>query len=111
MESAMTNAGQTVEIIDPVFRSFVLPNAPLEMLAEGLRWLEGPVWFADHDFLLVSDLPDDRVMRWSETAGMSEYRRAGGFENGHARDRQGRLFICASHTLYAIYTNQRGAML
>jgi gluconolactonase len=91
----MTNAKQTFEIIDPVFRSFVLPNAPLETLAEGLRWLEGPVWFADHDFLLVSDLPNDCVMRWSPVSGMSEYRRAGGFENGHARDRQGRLISCS----------------
>ena len=44
------------EFLTPRFRSFVLPNAPLELLADGFRWLEGPVWFADHRCLLVSDV-------------------------------------------------------
>lgn len=35
------------EIIDRRFRRLVLPNASLEKLADGFRWLEGPVWFAD----------------------------------------------------------------
>ena len=50
------------EIIDPRFRRFVLPNAPLERLADGFRWLEGPVWFADMRCLLVSDIPNDRIV-------------------------------------------------
>jgi gluconolactonase len=83
------------EIVDPCFQSFVLPNAPLEKLGEGFRWLEGPVWFADHDCLLVSDIPNDRVMRWSESSGLGIYRQPSGFANGHARDRQGRLISCS----------------
>jgi len=83
------------EIIDPRFKAFVLPNAPLERLAEGFRWLEGPVWFADHDCLLVSDLPNDRIMRWTETGGVSVFRQPAGFANGHARDREGRLIGCS----------------
>jgi len=83
------------EIIDPEFRSLVLPNARLEVLGTGYRWLEGPVWFADHDCLLVSDLPDDRILRWSEGAGVTVHRTHVGFENGHARDRQGRLVGCS----------------
>ncbi|MDB5774242.1 MAG: gluconolactonase [Herbaspirillum sp.] len=83
------------EIVDPRFKSFVLPNAPLEKLGEGCRWLEGPVWFADHDCLLVSDLPNDRVLRWTEQSGLSLYRHPAGFSNGHARDRQGRLISCS----------------
>jgi gluconolactonase len=72
----------------------VLPNAPLEKLADGFRWLEGPVWFADHDFLLFSDIPNDRVMRWCED-GVSTFQQPSGFANGHARDRQGRLISCS----------------
>ena len=53
------------ELIDPSFRSFVLPNAALETLGTGFRWLEGPVWFADHNCLVFSDIPNDRVLRWS----------------------------------------------
>lgn len=83
------------EIVDPVFRSLVLPNARLEVLGSGLRWLEGPVWLADQDCLIVSDLPNDRLLRWSEHGGVSVYRAPAGFENGHARDRQGRLVGCS----------------
>lgn len=83
------------DILDPAFRALVLPNARLEALASGFRWLEGPVWFADHDCLVFSDLPNDRVLRWSEQGGVSTLRAPAGFENGHARDRQGRLIGCS----------------
>jgi gluconolactonase len=84
-----------VEIHDERFRSMVLPNAPLERLGEGYAWLEGPVWFADHDCLYVSDIPNDRILRWSEHGGVSVFRRPSGFANGHARDREGRLLGCS----------------
>ena len=80
-----------VEIIDPRFKAMVLPNAPLELLGDGFRWLEGPVWFADQDCLLFSDLPNDRIMRWTQSGGISVFRQPSGFANGHTRDRQGRL--------------------
>jgi gluconolactonase len=83
------------EIIDPRFKAFILPNAPLEKLGEGYRWLEGPTWFADHDCLLFSDLPNDRILRWTPTAGVSVFRQPSGFANGHTRDREGRLIGCS----------------
>jgi gluconolactonase len=83
------------EFSSDTFRSMVLPNARLEVLGEGFRWLEGPVWFADHDCLYVSDVPNDRVLRWSEDGGVSVFRRPSGFANGHARDQQGRLISCS----------------
>ena len=83
------------EIIDKRFNSFVLPNSPLRVLAEGFGWLEGPVWFADLQCLLFSDIPNDRVMRWTATGGVSVFRAPSGFENGHTRDREGRLISCS----------------
>ena len=88
---------QDVEILDPRFKAMVLPNARLETLGEDFAWLEGPVWFADQQCLLVSDLPNDRVMRWTRSGGISVFREPSGFENGHARDRQGRLVSCSHH--------------
>ncbi len=88
---------QGFQIIDPRFKSYVLPNAPLQTLGEGYRWLEGPVWFADADCLLVSDLPNDRILRWSESGGVSVFRQPSHFANGHTRDRQGRLIGCSHH--------------
>ena len=83
------------EIIDERFRPFVLINAPVEKLADGFRWLEGPVWFADHNCLLFSDIPNDRILRWSETAGVEVFRRPAHYPNGQTRDREGRLITCS----------------
>ena len=73
----------------------MLPNAALLKLADGFGWLEGPVWFADHDCLLVSDIPNDRLMRWSEHSGVTVFRSPSGFTNGNTRDRMGRLISCS----------------
>lgn len=83
------------EIVDPVFNTYVLGNAPLVKLGEGFRWTEGPVWFGDMGMLIFSDLPNDRVMRWSEADGVQLFRQPSHFANGHARDRQGRLVTCS----------------
>ena len=82
---------------DPRFKPLVLPNAPLLTLGEGYAWLEGPVWFADANQLLVSDLPNDRILRWTEDSGVSVFRQPSNFANGHARDSQGRLVGCSHH--------------
>lgn len=84
-----------IDIVDVRFNSFVLPNAPLEKLADGFRWLEGPVWFADLECLLISDVPNNRVMRWTASGGISVFRQPSSYANGHTRDRQGRLVGCS----------------
>ncbi len=87
-----------IEIIDPRFRSMVLANAGVEKLADGFRWLEGPVWFGDHQCLLFSDIPNNQILRWTESGGISIFRKPAHFANGHARDRQGRLIGCLHGT-------------
>ena len=80
--------------IDPVFETFVLGNAPLKQLATGFDWVEGPVWFGDANCLLFSDIPNNRIMRWSPDTGTSVYREPSNFSNGHTRDLRGRLVSC-----------------
>jgi gluconolactonase len=82
-----------IQIIDPAFGRFVLHNAPVKRLASGFDWAEGPVWFGDMDCLLFSDIPNDRILRWTE-AGLTTFRQPAQFANGHTRDRQGRLVSC-----------------
>ena len=84
-----------LEQCDERFTSLVLPNAPLLTLGEGYAWLEGPVWFGDANHLLVSDLPNDRILRWTESGGVSVFRQPSQFANGHTRDREGRLIGCS----------------
>lgn len=93
------------DILDPRFSKYVMGNAALEKLAGGFRWAEGPVWFGDLNLLLVSDVPGDRVMRWSETGGLEVFRQPSGYANGHTRDREGRLIEC-SHGKRGIFRTE-----
>lgn len=83
-----------LDVRDDRFRDLVHPMSKLEPIGQGFTWTEGPVWFGDHDCLLFSDIPSQRIMRWSDTGGLSVYRWPSGFNNGNTRDRQGRLIGC-----------------
>ena len=95
---------------DERFRGYVLPNAPLQKLADGFRWLEGPVWFGDMRALFFSDIPNDRVLCWSERAGVTVFREPSDFANGHARDRQGRLVSCHHRSRSITRTEHDGSI-
>lgn len=82
------------EVLDPVFAAYTLPNVSLKQLATGFDWAEGPVWFGDAGCLLFSDVPNDRVMRFTPGVGLSTYRQPSNYANGHTRDREGRLISC-----------------
>ena len=84
-----------VLVIRPSFAKYRLPLAAVERLATGLRWAEGPVWLGDTRQLLVSDIPNNRIIKWDEETGaVSAFRKPSGFGNGNTRDRQGRLVTC-----------------
>ncbi|MBP0949496.1 SMP-30/gluconolactonase/LRE family protein [Pseudomonas sp. 20GA0080] len=84
-----------VNVLDDSFMDLRIFNASVERLATGMRWAEGPVWVGDGRYLLVSDIPNNRIMRWDEVTGsLSVYREHSNFSNGMCRDRQGRLLVC-----------------
>jgi len=84
-----------VEVLDQSFARYRLNLAAVERIAHGFRWCEGPVWFGDGRFLLWSDIPNNRIMKWEEESGaVSVFRRPSDFANGNTRDRQGRLVTC-----------------
>ena len=83
------------EVADPRFRELILgPHVAVERLWSGGRWCEGSVWFGDAGHLLFSDIPNDRILRWTEEGGVSTFRRPSRFANGNTRDREGRLVTC-----------------
>ena len=84
-----------VEILDPRFAKYRVALAAVERLTTGSRWGEGPVWFGDGRFLLWSDIPNNRIMKWEEATGaVSIFRSPSNHANGNTRDRQGRLVTC-----------------
>jgi gluconolactonase len=100
-----------IEVLDERFLPLRLFSATVEQLATGLRWGEGPVWFGDGRYLLVSDIPNDRILRWDEASGaVSDFRRPSSNANGMARDRQGRLLTCEHLTRRVTRTEYDGSL-
>jgi gluconolactonase len=84
-----------VQILHPSFLPYRVTLAVVERLATGCRWSEGPVWFGDGRFLLWSDIPNNRILKWEEETGaVSVFRKPSNYANGNTRDRQGRLITC-----------------
>jgi gluconolactonase len=97
------------EVFDERFKRFFMGNAPVKRLATGFDWVEGPVWFGDMGCLLFSDIPNNRIMRWSPD-GLSVFRQPSNYANGHTRDRQGRLVSCEHGTRRVTRTEWDGAI-
>jgi gluconolactonase len=87
--------GTGFEVSDPAFEACIIGHARVERLWTGARWSEGPVWFAAGRYLLWSDIPNNRILRFDETDGsVSVFREPSNNSNGHTVDRQGRLVSC-----------------
>ena len=97
------------EAVDPAFATYVLGNAPVKRIATGFDWVEGSVWFGDAGCLLFSDIPNNRILRWSEE-GVATYRAPSNYANGHSRDRQGRLLSCEHGTRRVTRTEWDGSI-
>src|SRR3954452_19955839 len=84
-----------VQILDPSFAKYRLYSSTVEQVASGMRWAEGPVYFPEGGYLLFSDIPNNRIMKFDEKTGQtSVFRANANYANGNARDRQGRLVSC-----------------
>jgi gluconolactonase len=94
-EPSLRYPDPAIRNLHPSFAKYRLPLASLERLYTGCRWSEGPVWFGDGRYLLWSDIPNNRILKWEEETGVvSIFRRPSQNANGHTRDRQGRLISC-----------------
>ncbi|HEV2301010.1 MAG TPA: SMP-30/gluconolactonase/LRE family protein [Stellaceae bacterium] len=101
-----------IETLDPRFDSVKPPfHAAVERLATGCRWSEGPVWFGDGRYLLWSDIPNDRILRWDEaTQSVGVFRQPSNNSNGNTRDREGRLVTCEHLTRRVTRTEYDGSL-
>ncbi len=101
----------SVKVLDPSFNKYRLGLAGVERIAHGTRWNEGPVYFGDGRYLLWSDIPNNRIMRWDEETGrVSVFRRPSNNANGNTRDRQGRLVTCEHDTRRLTRTEYDGTI-
>lgn len=98
-------AAGKIERFDPVFDAIVPKDAQIEVLATGFAWSEGPVWVENGQYLLFTDIPPNRIMRWKEGEGATLYLQPSGYTgtaprggepgaNGLLLDAGGQLLLC-----------------
>jgi gluconolactonase len=104
-------SGETYEVLDQRFARLVKPTAKLELLDATSRWAEGPAYVPAGRYLLWSDVPGDRIMRWDEGSGdVSVFRAPSQNANGNTLDRQGRLVTCEHLTRRVTRTEHDGSI-
>jgi gluconolactonase len=100
---------ETLEILDARFERCVRPGAPIERLADGCKWAEGPAYLDGG--VVWSDIPNDRMLRWDEATGaVSVFRAPSDFANGNTLDPQGRLVTCEHGTRRVTRTEADGSI-
>src|SRR5664279_18133 len=100
-----------VEALDPRFAKYQIISAAVERLYTGARWAEGPVWIGDGGYLLFSDIPNNRMLRWLEETGeVSVFRSPSNYSNGNTRDHEGRLLTCEHDTRRVTRTEHDGTI-
>ena len=101
----------SIRSFDPRFDALRLASASVECLFQGARWSEGPVWFGDGRYVLWSDIPNNRILRWDEETGaVTPFRRPSNNANGNTRDREGRLVTCEHLTRRVTRTEYDGSI-
>lgn len=80
---------------DPRFQRYILFNTPIQRLYTGSFWAEGPAWNGVGRYLVWSDIPNDRQLRWLEEDGhVTTFRSPAGQSNGNTFDNEGRQLSC-----------------
>jgi gluconolactonase len=98
----------SVQVLDPAFLKYRIYSSSVEQVMSGLRWAEGPVWMPESGCLLVSDIPNNRILRYSEKDGAVDvFREPSSYANGNTRDRQGRLVTCEHSVTRRITRTER----
>ena len=102
------------EIVDPEFTQLIIGHARVDELWTGGRWLEGPAYFPDTGILVFSDIPNNRMLRWSEDAsgsgGVTIFRQPSNNANGNTVDREGRLVTCEHGSRRVVRTEKDRTM-
>lgn len=95
---------------DDRFLYLTLPTVPLERLCTGMLWTEGPVYFPQGDYLLWSDIPNNRMLQWIDGVGHRVFREKSNNSNGNTRDLEGRLVTCEHLTRRVTRTEHDGSI-
>jgi gluconolactonase len=103
--------GTDLEVIDPRFGGLFAGHVRVERLWTGARWCEGPAWFGAGRYLVWSDIPNNRMLRYDEPTGhVGVFRERSNNSNGNTVDNQGRLVTCEHLARRVTRTNFDGSI-
>jgi gluconolactonase len=103
--------GTDIEVLDPRFKPLFAGYVRVERLWTGARWSEGPAWFAAGRYLVWSDIPNNRMLRYVESSGeVSVFREPSNNSNGNTVDNHGRLVTCEHLTRRVTRTEVDGSI-
>jgi gluconolactonase len=100
-----------IVVLDPRFNKLKIGNALIERLYTGCRWAEGPAWNAVGRYLVWSDIPNNRQLRWIEDDGrVSTFRAPSHYSNGNTFDYEGRQISCEHDTRRLVRYEHNGSV-
>jgi gluconolactonase len=95
--------------LDKAFAKYRIGSAVIQRVATGYRWAEGPAWNGAGNYLIWSDIPNNRQMRWlEEDSHVSEFRRPSNYSNGNTFDFEGRQTSCEHQARRVVRYEQTG---
>ncbi|MCH8911743.1 MAG: SMP-30/gluconolactonase/LRE family protein [Chloroflexi bacterium] len=98
------------EIFDDEFQRILGPDPSLKLLADTLTFAEGVCWLPDQNKVIVSDIPNNRIVSWSESDGSGIYREPSDRANGNTVDREGRVVSCLTSGRAVVREEHDGSM-
>ncbi|MFQ5448190.1 MAG: SMP-30/gluconolactonase/LRE family protein [Saprospiraceae bacterium] len=104
----------TIERLSPELDGILADSAKIELLADGYEWTEGPVWVADGEYVLFSDVPANQIIKWKEGDGASLYLTPSGYTGDTTQHREGSnglLFDATGHLVLCQHGDRRMARM
>src|SRR5712692_7067107 len=98
-------------VLDKRFAKYKIGNTPIQRLYTGMLWAEGPAWNGGGNYLIWSDIPNNRQLRWLDEDGhVSVIRKPSGYSNGNTFDWQGRQLSCEHDTRRVVRYEHNGTV-
>ena len=99
------------EILSDEFSAMLGTSPKLELLTDELEFAEGVCWLPGRDYVIVSDFPNNRIMRWDETHGLRIFRQPSDCANGNTVDSEGRVLSCLTRGRSVVRLEQDGSIV
>ena len=99
----------TVDAKDPTFAEIVDLHAEVQPISDAFNFTEGPIWHPTEHHLIFSDIPENKLYRYSEADGVAVYREPSNLANGNTYDKQGRVLSC-EHGTSRVVREQNGQL-